>query len=432
MMDDVKETIAVVGLGYVGLPLAVAFAKYFAVIGFDISEKRILELQSAKDATESVSELVLQSSMQKIFFTSNPEELKKTNYIIVAVPTPVDEAKRPDLTPLQSASVLVGKNMTKGVIVIYESTVYPGVTEDICLPILEKESGMKLSENKFGLGYSPERINPGDEKHRLDNVIKIVSAHNKETLEKIAALYKTIVKAGVYHASSIKVAEAAKITENIQRDTNIAVINELALIFNKLGIDTKEVLDAAGTKWNFHKYTPGLVGGHCIGVDPYYLADQATKHGYHPKIILSSREVNDYMARHLAEMTVKELNNAGKILKQSKVVLLGLTFKEDVTDIRNTRTVDVIKYLQEFGITVLGCEPNVDPEIIQKKMKIQNVSLDEIPLCDAVILINKHQQFSSLTLDILKEKMSKPIFIDVKRMFSKDEAVAKGFVYKSL
>lgn len=896
------RTIAIVGLGYVGLPLAVAFSisGHFSVIGFDINGKRVIELQSGKDATEAVSGVALQNATQKIFFTNNPEELKKANYIIVAVPTPVDDAKRPDLTPLQSASTIVGKNLAKGAMVIYESTVYPGVTEDVCLPILEKESGMRLLAGDFGLGYSPERINPGDDKHRLDNVIKIVSGHDKETLEKIAALYETIVNAGVYRAPSIKVAEAAKITENIQRDTNIAVMNELALIFSKLGIDTKEVLDAAGTKWNFHKYTPGLVGGHCfdkktmvflkdknrqkittmgqyidslnpqkkvgeweisypkdlqilsyddaktsfkpvtavskrksekllkiksaynyvlevtdqhpvlireaghlkikqakdivvgdslvlnknlpsgkkelaidilpylhknlskkirvkirgrkikefkeiinkhisgkkgnyyvwdylplekylllekklkipkekiflctgrgpglkkfprlfkinkdilrligyylsegcitsdtslrtrftfhrkekeyiddvtsilrktgidyslyqdktyqstvikvsstifgfvlrdilktgtncynmqvpelffewnkkakeeilkglfrgdggvtwyhgkraykknrrnfmhennsivvsyftsspilfqqvmlfilnqdilpklakregyltitghedvkkvkdwfsgekkekimqyiqnkqkevtyrraekhenyiainvesiekkktdfvysmevdethtlitsngiiahncIGVDPYYLAFEATKHGYHPKIILSTREVNDYMARHLAEMTIKELNNAGKILKHSTVVLLGLTFKENVTDIRNTRAADVVKYLKEFGITVIGCEPNVDTETIERKMSISTISPEEIPLCDAVILINKHQQFSSLTLNMLKEKMTKPILIDVKRMFSKDEAVAKGFVYRSL
>ncbi len=431
-----KQTIAIVGLGYVGLPLAVAFAEHFTVIGFDINKERVLELQSGRDATQSVKQDALQKAKQNIFFTSNPSEIKKAQYIIVAVPTPVHDAKHPDLSPLQSASNLVGKNPAKGTPVIYESTVYPGVTEDICLPILEKESGLKLnkqgSEEGFGLGYSPERINPGDDKHRLDNVIKIVSGHNKETLEKIAALYETIVKVGVYRASSIRVAEAAKITENIQRDTNIAVMNELALIFNKLGIDTKEVLDAAGTKWNFHHYTPGLVGGHCIGVDPYYLADQATKHGYHPKIILSSREVNDYMARHLAEMTVKELNNAGKILKQCRVVLLGLTFKENVTDIRNTRAADVVKYLKEFGITVIGCEPNVDKETIKRKMNISNISSEELPFCDAVIIINKHKQFSFLTLDFLKEKMDKPILIDVKRMFSKEEAVAKGFVYKSL
>lgn len=432
MMNDAKETIAIVGLGYVGLPLAVAFAEQFPVIGFDINSKRILELQSGKDTTESLSESALQKVKINILFTSSPEELKKAKYIIVAVPTPVDDAKHPDLMPLQIASTIVGKNLMKEAIVIYESTVYPGVTEDVCLPILEKESGLCLANGEFGLGYSPERINPGDDKHRLDNVIKIVSGHNKETLEKVAALYETIVIVGVYKASSIKVAEAAKITENIQRDTNIAVVNELALIFNKLGIDTKEVLDAAGTKWNFHKYSPGLVGGHCIGVDPYYLAHQATKHGYHPKIILSSREVNDYMARHIVEMTIKELNAAGKIVKDSVVVIFGLTFKENVTDIRNTRAGDVVNYLKEFGITVIGCEPNVEQEIIRQKMGIENVALEKIPEHDAAILINKHAQFASLTLEVLKEKMQKPILIDVKHMFSKEEACRKGFVYRSL
>ncbi len=425
-----KQTIAIIGLGYVGLPLAVAFAKHYEVIGFDISEKRIQQLQQRSDETKAVSAAELESAT--ITFTSDPTQLRQAQYIIIAVPTPVDEAKHPDLNPLKAASVIVGKYMTKGVTIIYESTVYPGVTEEICLPILEKESGMRLSSGDFSLGYSPERINPGDEKHRLDNVVKIVSGNNHETLEKVAALYEKIVKAGVYKAPSIKVAEAAKIVENVQRDINIAFINEIALIFDKLNIDTKEVLDAAGTKWNFHKYFPGLVGGHCIGVDPYYLAFQAAEHGYHPKIILSGREVNDYMARHVADLCLKELTKAGKVLNQCTVVLLGLTFKENVTDLRNTRAGDVIGFLQKFGITVVACEPNVESRAVEEKFGVKNVSLEDISLCDAVIFINRHDQFSSVTLDFLKTKLRTPILIDVKRAFSKQEAEANGFVYRAL
>lgn len=422
------ETICIVGLGYVGLPLAIAFSKHFSVIGFDVAQEKIAALQQGRDPTQSVkTEELLKSN---ILFTSDTSFLKKAQYFIVAVPTPVDDAKRPDLSALKAASALIGRNLSPGAIVIYESTVYPSVTEDICLPILEKESGLKLGE--FGLGYSPERINPGDEKHRLDNVIKIVSGHDAGTLEKIARLYETIVHAGVYRAPSIKVAEAAKVVENVQRDMNIALMNELSLIFHKLTIDTTEVLKAAGTKWNFHQYFPGLVGGHCIGVDPYYLAHKATEHGYHPKIILSGREVNDYMARHVAELTLKELNFQGKILKNCTVVLLGLTFKEDVTDIRNSRAYDVVQYLKEFGVTVISCEPNVSADIVKQHFGIENTFLSELPQCDAVILVNKHKQFLSLTLDDLRRKMTVPILIDIKQFFSRKEAEEKGFVYRTL
>ncbi len=900
-MDDAKETICIVGLGYVGLPLAVAFANHYDVIGFDTKKERILELQDGKDTTTSVQESLLLNPL--LTFTANPEELKKASYIIIAVPTPVDDAKHPDLLPLQSASAIIGKHMTKNATIIYESTVYPGVTEEICLPILEKESGLRLRNGDFSLGYSPERINPGDQHHRLDNVIKIVSGHNPETLEKVARLYEKIVTAGVHRAPSIKVAEAAKITENIQRDVNIALMNELSLIYNRLNIDTYDVLAAAGTKWNFHQYTPGLVGGHCfdknttvflkdknqqkitkigqyidsleckkenvkgwdlfypqdiqvlsydtekkttsfkkvtaaskrkadtvlkincaynyslevtaehpviindkgklkvkhakdvvigesivlnkdlpsrkrgrtidilpylnenirkkirvkvfgkkikefketidkhlsgkkanyynrdylpldkylllekklnipkkmiylctgrgpglkkfprlftigkdflrligyylsegcitndvslrtrftfhrkekeyindvtgilrkigvdysiyndktyqstvikvssnifgfvlrdilktgtncynmqipglffelnkkgkeeilkglfrgdggvtwyygkrqyhkngkmfthknnsitvsyftsspilfqqvmlfilnqnilpklakrggyltitghqdvkkvrnwflgekkkkirqylqkkqkevtydrarkyenymtvkvellgekktdyvysievdqthtliisngivahncIGVDPYYLAYKATEHGYHPKMILSGREINDYMARHLAEMTMKELNNKGIVLKQAKVLLLGLTFKEDVSDMRNSRAKDVVSYLIEYGMTVYGCEPNVSREIVEQQYKIVSVSLDALPLCDAVIFINKHKQFSSVTINTLKEKTHCSVLIDVKRVFSKEMVQSQGIIYKSL
>lgn len=423
-----SETICIVGLGYVGLPLAVAFAKHYHVIGFDIDSNKIAALQQGVDETRAVESEELQQA--NIFFTTDPQEIQKANSIIIAVPTPVDDAKHPDLSHVKNASALVGKQLREGMTVIYESTVYPGVTEEICLPILEKESCLRLGQ--FGLGYSPERINPGDKTHQLHNTIKIVSGHDEATREKIAVLYKKIVDAGVYNAPSIKVAEAAKIVENVQRDLNIALMNELSLIFHKLHIDTKEVLDAAGTKWNFHNYYPGLVGGHCIGVDPYYLAFQAVEHGYHPKIILSGREVNDYMARHIAEIALKELNNHGKLLKNSTVILLGLTFKEDVTDMRNSRAYQVMKHLQEYGITVIGCEPNVPSEKIQRFFGINTCSLPLLPQCDAMIIINKHKQFLSLTLEDMKQRMTPPILIDIKRIFSKTEAVAQGIIYRSL
>jgi UDP-N-acetyl-D-glucosamine/UDP-N-acetyl-D-galactosamine dehydrogenase len=423
-----KETICVVGLGYVGLPLAIAFSKHYNVIGFDINEQRIVALQNNQDNTNSITSQALETAQIK--FTNDATQIKKAQYIIVAVPTPVDEAKHPDLTLLKSATAIVGKHLQRGTIVIYESTVYPGVTEDICLPILEQQSS--LNQGDFNVAYSPERINPGDQTHQLHNTIKIVAADTKFTLDKVSALYQKIVPAGLHKAPSIKVAEAAKIVENVQRDLNIALMNELALIFHKLGIDTKEVLDAAGTKWNFHKYYPGLVGGHCIGVDPYYLAFQATEHGYHPKIILSGREVNDFMARHVAELTIKELNQQGKVLKDSTVALLGLTFKENITDLRNSRAEQVIAYLKEYKITVVAVEPNVPAETVQQKFGIQNVSFTELPQPDVIIVVNKHKQFSSLTIEDIKAKLKTPILIDTKRMFSKEDAEKNGIVYKAL
>lgn len=424
------KTLCIVGLGYVGLPLALAFSKYYSVIGFDTNQKRILELQDKRDASISVEQAELLNA--QILFTFDPAALKNAQIIIVAVPTPVDDAKRPDLTALKSASQLIGRNLSPGTLVIYESTVYPGVTEDVCLPILEKESGLKLHEGNFALGYSPERINPGDTEHRLDNVIKIVSGHDAATLEKVAALYETIVSVGVYRAVSIRVAEAAKITENIQRDVNIALMNELSIIYSKLGIDTSAVLAAAGTKWNFHKYHPGLVGGHCIGVDPYYLAHQAAQYGYHPKLILSGREINDYMARHIVEMTIKELNTQGKVLKDVKVLLLGLTFKEDVTDFRNTRAEDVITYLKDYGMQILACEPNIAPEIVQSHFGIASVPLQELPSSDAVLIINNHKQFYEISLEQLKEKTKVTVLVDIKHLFSKKEAEEKGIRYITL
>ncbi len=422
------ETICVVGLGYVGLPLAVAFSKHYIVIGFDINKERIASLQIKEDLTKAVSSEELLNA--DIFFTTRSEEIKKAKYVIIAVPTPVDDSKRPDLSALKKASAIVGKNIQRGTIIIFESTVYPGVTENICLPIIENESKMRLGD--FGLGYSPERINPGDKIHQLYNTIKIVAGHNEETKQKVVALYKNIVSMDLHEAPSIKVAEAAKIVENVQRDMNIALVNEFSLIFNKLNIDTKEVLDAACTKWNFHKYYPGLVGGHCIGVDPYYLAFQAIEHGYYPKIILCGREINDYMARHVAEMVIKELNNAGKILKESAVALLGLTFKEDVTDFRNSRAKNVIERLHEYGISVVAVEPNVSEEVIKQEFNVENKNFEDISVCDAVIIINKHKQFDSITLAMIKQKLRTPILIDTKRRFDKKQAVSAGLIYRTL
>lgn len=423
-----RQTICIVGLGYVGLPLAVEFAKKTTVIGFDINEKKIADIQRGVDATKAVTETELKSTT--LLFTADPTQIKKADYVIVAVPTPVDAAKHPVVSYLESASKLVGKNFKKGAIVIYESTVYPGLTEKICLPILEKESGMKLGE--FGLGYSPERINPGDKEHQLHNTMKIVSGHDIETREKIAALYEQIIEVGVYRAPSIKVAEAAKIVENVQRDMNIALINELALIFDKLHIDTKEVLDAAATKWNFHKYFPGLVGGHCIAQDPYYLAFQAVEHGYHPKLILSGREINEYMAKHIVDMIIKELNNQGKVLKNTTVLLMGLTFKENVTDFRNTRAKEIIMYLKEYGIRVIGCEPNLSSSLVEEHFHISVVDYFSLPSADAVLVINKHTQFASISLGKLKKQTNASLLIDIKRFFSKQEAEQLGFVYKTL
>jgi UDP-N-acetyl-D-glucosamine/UDP-N-acetyl-D-galactosamine dehydrogenase len=422
-----RETICIIGLGYVGLPLAIAFSKHYNVIGLDSNQERIAELQNKQDRTKTVSIEELQEA--NIHFTTNPQEVT-AQYIIVAVPTPIDGAKRPDLSYVKAASITAGKLLKPNSIVIYESTVYPGVTEDICLPILEEQSNLLLGE--FGLGYSPERINPGDQTHQLHNTIKIVAAHDDATRERISALYKKIIPVGLHKAQSIKVAEAAKIVENVQRDMNIALMNELSMIFHKLNIDTKEVLDAAGSKWNFHHYYPGLVGGHCIGVDPYYLAHQAIEHGYHPKIILSGREVNDYMAKHVADLTIKELTKQGKVLKDCTVALLGLTFKENITDLRNSRAEQVITQLREYGTTVLACEPNVTAEVVKQKFNVENISFNELPMCDAIIIVNKHTPFTTLSLQDIKQKLKTPILIDTKRLFQRKEAEAQGLVYKSL
>lgn len=413
--------ICVVGLGYVGLPLAIEFAKKNKVIGFEINKKKIDDLKRGIDPTNEVgNETIKKCSVE---FTIDPKKIKECDFIIIAVPTPVDEHNTPDLKYVVGASEIVGKNLSKGAIVVYESTVWPGVTEDICLPILEKESSLKLGE--FGLGYSPERVNPGDKEHTIDKITKIVSGSDNATLEKVAEVYGTIISAGIHKASSIKVAEAAKVIENIQRDLNIALMNELSIIFSKMNISTKEVIDAASTKWNFHKYRPGLVGGHCIGVDPYYLTFKAQELGYHPEVILAGRRINDDMHKHIVELLIKGLNNAGKTPKNSKVLVMGLTFKENVNDPRNSRTKHMIKELKSYGVTVFGCDPFLDNSTVQEIFGIKNDDFKKLSNLDAVIFTVPHKQFLEIKpSDLMKQMAKNPVMIDIPNIFKKEDVAA--------
>ena len=426
-MKTIQGPVAVVGLGYVGLPLAAALARHLKVIGFDISAKRVAELQQGTDRNGETLGGDLKNPNLSI--TADAKQLRQAKFIIVCVPTPVDQANVPDLSPVVGASEIVGDNLTKGAIVIYESTVYPGVTELIALPVLEKRSGLKLGD--FKIGYSPERINPGDHEHSVDKIVKVVSGCDAETLEEVGALYSLVAKS-VFHAPNIMTAEAAKVIENIQRDLNIALMNELSLIFDRIGINTDDVLAAAGTKWNFHKYHPGLVGGHCIGVDPYYLTYRAQELGYHPQVILAGRRVNDSMPVRVGEHIIKGISAVGKPLKGAKVLIMGLTFKENVPDIRNSKVHDTITYLQSFDITVLGCDPILDTPTVKKYFGIDNVAFESVKAVDAVLIANKHNVFKSLTLDQLKAKMTPPVLIDIKNLFDRQAATTAGFYYKSL
>ncbi len=430
-MTSMDRKICVVGLGYVGLPLAVAFGKKHRVVGFDINKERINALRAGIDLTNETSSHELANS--DVDYVFDPSKIRECDFIIVAVPTPVNEANIPDLTAVQSASSLVGRNLSKNAIVVYESTVYPGVTEDICKPILEKESGMECGVD-FKIGYSPERVNPGDKEHTIDKIVKIVSGMDDDTLEVVAQVYGSVITAGVYKAPNIKTAEAAKVIENIQRDLNIALINELSIIFQKVGIDTREVINAACTKWNFHRYFPGLVGGHCIGVDPFYMTYLAVHLGIHPKVILAGRETNNAMSKFVSEMALKELNKIGRIFKDTTVLVMGLTFKENVPDRRNSKAFDVVKYLRDFDVNVIACDPLLEEGIIAaENQKVLNVNFDEIEQFDCALLINGHDQFKAITLDVLKSKMRKnPILIDLKSFYSRDEAIKKGFVYRNL
>jgi UDP-N-acetyl-D-glucosamine/UDP-N-acetyl-D-galactosamine dehydrogenase len=417
--------VAVVGLGYVGLPLAVEFGKKFRTVGYDLSQEKVASYSREIDPTGEVSSEELRAAA-RLTVTTDPSELSAADIIIVAVPTPIDAARRPDFAPLVGASTAVGKHMKRGAVVVYESTVYPGATEEVCIPVLENNSGMKWLKD-FNVGYSPERINPGDKEHTLARITKVVSGDTPETLEKVAALYAAVVRAGVYRASSIKVAEAAKVIENTQRDLNIALMNELAIIFRKMGIDTLEVLEAAGTKWNFLPFRPGLVGGHCIGVDPYYLTHKAEMLGYHPEVILAGRRINDDMGKFIAEHTVKELIRSGHPVKGAKVNVLGLTFKEDVPDLRNSRVIDVINELKGFGVEVHLHDPVPNPREAEHEYGLELVPWDALPRADAMVAAVAHKQFVAMSpVQLAGKLIPRGCFMDVKARFDATALRAAG------
>ncbi|MHC1576714.1 MAG: nucleotide sugar dehydrogenase [Methanosarcinaceae archaeon] len=420
-----------IGLGYVGLPLAHALSAKYPVIGFDISSEKIALYKQGIDVTNEIGNEALKAST--IQFTSNESDISQAEFIIVAVPTPVEKNNLPDLTPLISASEIVGRNMKPGAIIVYESTVFPGVTEDICAPILEKESGLVCGKD-FKIGYSPERINPGDKVHTVDKIIKIVAGMDEESTDKIAEVYGSIIPAGIHKAPSIKVAEAAKVIENTQRDINIAFMNELSLIFHRMGIDTKEVLEAAGTKWNFLNFTPGLVGGHCIGVDPYYLTFKAEELGYHPEVILAGRRINDHMGKYVAEQTVKLLISSGKNVNGAQVNILGVTFKENVPDVRNSRVLDIVNELKEYNVHLNISDPYADGKDVESEYGIPLTKFGDLPRTDALILAVPHRDFIQRPLsEILKLfKGGGGVFVDVKHVYSRMDANALGMIYWSL
>jgi UDP-N-acetyl-D-galactosamine dehydrogenase len=413
--------IAVVGLGYVGLPIAVAFGKQQRVIGFDINKAKIAELQKGIDHTGEVSDEDLKAT--DVQYTSQPSELKAADFIIVAVPTPINDALQPDLTALRKSSELIGANLSPGSIVVFESTVYPGATEEVCQPILEQASGLKCGVD-FKLGYSPERINPGDKEHRLETIVKVVSAQDSASLEIVAKTYELVVKAGIHRASSIKVAEAAKVIENTQRDLNIALMNELALIFHRLGIDTKSVLEAAGTKWNFLKFSPGLVGGHCIGVDPYYLTSKAESVGYHPQVILAGRRINNGMGKFVAEQTMKRLSDLARPVNDLKVAVLGLTFKENVPDLRNSRVPDIIRELREYGVQVLVHDPVASPEEAVAEYGIHLSKWDDLKNIDGLVIAVAHRAYGDMGIPSLLKPLRSQwegVVIDVKCLLEPED-----------
>lgn len=423
-----EEKLSLVGLGYVGMPIAVAFAKKVDVIGFDVNAQKIALYQSGIDPTNEVgSEGIKATTVQ---FTADETELRKARFHIVAVPTPVNEDHTPDLSPVEGASTILGRNLSAGSVVVFESTVYPGVTEEVCVPILEKESGLKCGVD-FKIGYSPERINPGDKVHRLETIKKIVSGMDEETLDTVAKVYELVVEAGVHRAESIKVAEAAKVIENSQRDINIAFMNELSIIFNKMGIDTQAVLRAAGTKWNFLNFSPGLVGGHCIGVDPYYLTYKAEMMGYHSQIILSGRRINDDMGKYVAENCVKNLIAAGKAVKGAKVAILGFTFKENCPDTRNTKVIDIVKELREYSIEPVIADPEADAEEAKKLYGVRFTERRDIKEMDAVILAVAHEEFKKLGQKEMDGLFGpgKKVLLDIKGIFCRRDYEAAGYSY---
>ncbi|MBS5953001.1 MAG: nucleotide sugar dehydrogenase [Paraclostridium bifermentans] len=418
------------------MPLAIAFANKVNVIGFDANKEKIELYKQGIDVTNEVGNKALKETTA--LMTSDETKLKEAKFHIIAVPTPINDDKTPDLRPIIGASRVLGRNLTKGSIVVYESTVYPGVTEEVCIPILEKESNMKCGVD-FKVGYSPERINPGDKLHRLENITKVVSGMDEESLENIASIYELIIDAGVHRAESIKVAEAAKVIENSQRDINIAFVNELSMIFNKMEIDTKAVLEASGTKWNFLKFYPGLVGGHCIGVDPYYLTHKAEQIGYHSQVILAGRRINDGMGKYVGESTVKNLIKANKQVKGAKVAILGMTFKEDCPDVRNSKVIDIINELKEYGINVFVADPIADENEVKREYGIELTKFENIKNMDAVILAVGHKEYMELTLESIKKlyeekpeslnSEDKLVLIDVKGIFDKKEAQLKNYLY---
>ena len=423
-----EEKLSLVGLGYVGMPIAVAFAKKVGVIGYDLNEKKIELYKSGIDPTNEVGDEEIKKTT--VEFTADETRLCEAKFHIVAVPTPVNDDHTPDLTPVEGASKILGRNLTKGSIVVFESTVYPGVTEDVCVPMLEKESGLKCGVD-FKIGYSPERINPGDKVHRLETIVKIVSGMDDETLEEVANVYGLVVEAGVHRASSIKVAEAAKVIENSQRDINIAFMNELSIIFNKMGIDTKSVLEAAGTKWNFLKFYPGLVGGHCIGVDPYYLTYKAEMLGYHSQVILAGRRINDDMGKYVAENCVKNLIRAGKAVKNAKVAILGFTFKENCPDTRNTKVIDIVKELREYGIEPVIADPAADKAEAKHLYGIDFADVSEIKDMDAVVLAVSHEAFTKLSMSDVDAFFGegKKVLLDVKGLLDRTAYENAGYSY---
>jgi UDP-N-acetyl-D-galactosamine dehydrogenase len=424
-IDFENKTVAVVGLGYVGLPLAVEFGKRLNTIGYDLNQSKLDQYRQGKDPTGSVETADLRAA-SRLRFTSAARDLAQADFIIVAVPTPVDDAHQPDFSPLKSACAAIAPNMKKGVIVIFESTVYPGATEEVCIPALEKDSGMRWMRD-FHVGYSPERINPGDKEHTLTTITKVVSGDDAETLETVAQLYELVVKAGVYRTASIKTAEAAKVIENTQRDLNIAFMNELAIIFHRLGIDTLEVLEAAGTKWNFLPFRPGLVGGHCIGVDPYYLTQKAERVGYHPEVILAGRRINDSMGKYVAEQTIKQIIQAGHSVNGCHVIVLGITFKEDCPDSRNTRVIDVVNELKSYGVQVWVHDPVADAHETRHEYGLELHPWEKLPRARAVVAAVAHREF--LRKDI-REYLGKlepgGCFIDVKSKFDVRSLSAAG------
>lgn len=427
MLQLEQLKIAIIGLGYVGLPLAVEFGKKTSVIGFDIYQKRIDELKSGQDHTLEVSPEELKTA-QHLFYSADLEDLKSANFYIVTVPTPIDHVNRPDLTPLQKASETLGKVISKGDVVVYESTVYPGATEEVCVPVLEKFSGLKFNEDFF-VGYSPERINPGDKVNTLTKIKKITSGSTPEVADFVDTVYQSIITAGTHKASSIKVAEAAKVIENTQRDLNIALVNELSVIFDRIGIDTVDVLEAAGSKWNFLPFRPGLVGGHCIGVDPYYLTHKAEEVGYHPQVILAGRRINDNMARYVARNTIKHMLQNGIDVPRAKVGVLGITFKENCPDIRNSKVSDLVKELELWGAQVVVADPWADAEEVKHEYGVDLQVIDEDNPVDSLIVAVGHNEFRTLTAEQLRRlvRTEKPVLSDVKSLFDRDEMVAQGF-----